>query len=232
MIRRFAAFERPEAERPWTSRAMNVQIDGMATSTTSGESLRRLGGVGAALEATLLCVGIFGLIVASPVLQPWLAVLFGINAGLDGMSMDALSVITAIDIVALALAAIAFAGFWPGPGKPHRIWMGLAILLPLAGIAVLLATGLWGRSGLMGGGLVLSVLLVGSRTFRPLGYLGAAANLLLLVADFSTTGARSALVASLVAIGYVLLVIWFAWIAWFLMSRTPTLIVSASGHRR
>ena len=107
---------------------MNVQIDRMATATVSGESLRRLGGVAAALEATLLCVGIVGLIVSSPVLQPWLAVLFGINAGLDGMSFDALSVVMAIDIVALTLAGIAFAGFWPGPGKPHRIWMGLAIL--------------------------------------------------------------------------------------------------------
>lgn len=201
---------------------MNVQIDRMATATVSGESLRRLGGVAAALEATLLCVGIFGLIVSSPVLQPWLAVLFGINAGLDGMSFDALSVVMAIDIVALALAGIAFAGFWPGPGKPHRIWMGLAILLPLAGIAVLLATGLSGRSGLMGGGLVFSVLLVGSRTFRPLGYLGAVANLLLLIGDFATSGASSAFVASLVAVGYVVLAIWFVWIAWFLMSRTSS----------
>lgn len=201
---------------------MNVQIDRMATATVSGESLRRLGGVAAALEATLLCVGIVGLIVSSPVLQPWLAVLFGINAGLDGMSFDALSVVMAIDIVALTLAGIAFAGFWPGPGKPHRIWMGLAILLPLAGIAVLLATGLWGRSGLMGGGLVLSILLIANRTFRPLGYLGVVANSLLLVGDFATTGARSALVASLVASGYMLLIVWFAWIAWFLMSRTSS----------
>jgi hypothetical protein len=136
--------------------------------------------------------------------------------------MDALSVITAVDIVALALAAVAFAGFWPGPGKPHRIWMGLAILLPLAGIAVLLATGLQGRSGLMGGGIVLSVLLIGGRPFRPLGYVGAMANLLLFVGDFATTGASAVLVASLVAVGYVLLVIWFAWIAWFLISRTST----------
>jgi hypothetical protein len=201
----------------------------MATTTISGESLRRLGGVGAALEAAVLCVGIVGLLVASPVLQPWLAVLFGINAALAGMSLDSLSVITAIDIVVLALAAIAFAGFWPGPGKPHRVWMGLAILLPLAGIAVLLATGLQGRSGLMGGGLVLSVLLIGSGTLRPLGYLGGVANLLLLVGDFATSGPRFVLVASLVAFDYMLLIVWFAWIAWFLMSRTSAGPVSRSG---
>jgi hypothetical protein len=201
----------------------------MATTTTASESLRRLGGIGAALEATVLGVGIVGLIVESPVLRPWLAVLFGINAALGGLSLEALSAINAIDIVVLALAAIVFAGFWPGPVKPHRAWMGLGILLPPAGIAVLLATGLQGRSGLMGGSLVLSVLLIGNRTFRPLGYLGGGATLLLLVGDFATSGARSAPVASLVAFGYMLLIAWFAWIAWFLMSRTSGGPVRRSG---
>jgi hypothetical protein len=37
----------------------------------------------------------------------------------------------------------------------------------------------------MGGGIVLSVLLIANRTVRPTGYLGGAANLLLLVGDFS-----------------------------------------------
>jgi hypothetical protein len=201
----------------------------MATTTISGESLQKLRGAGAALEATVLCVGIVCLFVASPVLKPWLAVLFGINAALAGMSLDSLSVINAIDIIVLALAAIAFAGFWPGPGKPHRVWMGLAILLPLAGIPVLLATGLQGRSGLMGGGLVLSVLLIGRGTLRPLGYLGGVTNLLLLGGDFATSGARSVLVASLVAFGYMLLIVWFAWIAWLLVSRTSSRPLPQSG---
>jgi len=101
--------------------------------------------------------------------------------------------------------------------------MGLASLLPLAGIAVLFATNLQGRSGLMGGGLVLSVLLLGDRTFRPLGYLGAVANLLLLAGDFATSGAGSPLVASLIAVGYVMLLVWFVWIAvWFLRPGTFT----------
>jgi hypothetical protein len=81
----------------------------------------------------------------------------------------------------------------------------------------------------MGGGIVLSVLLIANRTVRPTGYLGGAANLLLLVGDFSTSGARSALVASLVAFGYMLLIVWFGWIAWFLMSRTSTSAARWSG---
>jgi hypothetical protein len=160
-----------------------------------------------------LVVGIVGLIVGSPVRRPWLAVLFGINAALAEMSLDSLNVVNPIDIVVLVLAAIAFTGFWPGPGTPHRVLMGLAILLPLASIAVLLGTDLQARSGLIGGGLVLSFLMLGDRAFRPLGYLGAVANLFLLVGDFATSGARSTLVASLVGVGYVLLVSWSAWIA-------------------
>jgi hypothetical protein len=148
-------------------------------------------------------------------------VLFEINAQLGEMSLESLSGINPIDIVVLALAATTYAGFWPGPARPHKRWMGLAILLPLAGIALLFATNLQGRSGLMGGGLVLSVLLIGDRTLRPLGYLGAVANLLLLAGDFATSGAGSALVASLIAAGYVMLVVWFAAIAaWFLKPGT------------
>jgi hypothetical protein len=180
----------------------------MATSTIAGESLRRVAGVAAALEATALCVGTLGLINAWPILQPWLAVLLGINSGLHETTLDALDVVVAIDIVVLALAAVAFGGFWPGPGRPHKIWMGLS----LAGIAVLIATGVQGRSGLMGGGIVLSALLIANPTSRPTGYVGGAANLFLLIGDFFTSGTRSFLVASLIGVGYLLLIIWFAWI--------------------
>lgn len=113
------------------------------------------------------------------------------------MSFDALSDVNAIDILILALVAIAFAGFWPGQGKPHRARMGQAILLLIAGIAALLAQG---RFGLIGGGPVLAILLIGNRTSKALGSLGA--------------------VASLVAVGYMLLIVWFGWTVRFLLSTT------------
>ncbi len=122
----------------------------------------------------------------------------------------------------LLLTAVTFLGFWPGPGKPHKIWMGVAIALPLAGIAVLLATGLWGRSGLMGGGLVLSFLMLGDGAFRPLGFLGMAVNLLLLIGDFATVGPGVPLVAALVAVGYLLLLVWLVWIAGSLLNAKPS----------
>jgi hypothetical protein len=175
--------------------------------------LARTGGFAAALAAILLLIGVLGLVFGWQSLRPWLAALFGINAAVGGLSLASLRLVNPIDIALLALSCVAFLGFWPGPGKAHKVWMGLAILLPLAGIGVLLATGLWGRSGLMGGGLVLSVLMIGAPALRAAGFLGIAANLLLLVGDFATAGQPAPLVATLVAAGYVSLLAWLVWMA-------------------
>lgn len=175
--------------------------------------LMRAAGVGAVLVAALLLVGVVGLVTGRAELRPWLTVLFGINAAIGGLSLASLRVIDAIDIAVLALAGVTFIGFWPGPGREHKFWMSLAVFLPFAGIAVLLVTGLSGRSGLMGGGLVLSFLMIAHRRFGLLGYLGIAAHLLLLVGDFATVGTGSALIAGVIAVGYVLLIWWFLWLA-------------------
>jgi len=171
-----------------------------------------LGSVAALLAAALLVLGAWAVVVGRASLRNWLALLFGINSGLGG-ALITLRVINSVDVAILALGAVAFAGFWPGPARPHRVWLGLAIGLPVAGIGVLFATGLWGRSGLMGGGLVLSILMLGARELRPLGYVGIVANSLLLVGDFATAGTRSLLVAALVAVGYLALIVWFVWMS-------------------
>lgn len=180
--------------------------------------LSRLGGFAAIFVAAILLIGLVGFGSGVPSLLTWLTLLFAINAGLLGASLASLKVFNPLDVTVLVLTAAAFAGFWPGPGRPHKVWMGLAIALPLAGIALLFATGLAGRSGLMGGGLILSVLMLGDRRSRPLGYVGIAANLLLLVGDFGTVG-RSPIFAALVGAGYLLLILWFTWMAARLLTR-------------
>ena len=60
--------------------------------------------------------------------RPRLALLLGDHAALSGMSLDALNVVNAFDILVLVVA---------GPGRLHGGWIGLTILLSLAGIAVL-----------------------------------------------------------------------------------------------
>jgi hypothetical protein len=177
-----------------------------------------VGGVAAILVAVTLLVGIGGLATHRQGGRPWLTVLFGINAGRGDVSQDTLRAIQPIDVVLLGLSGVTYASFWPGPGADYGIWMILAIAQPLLGIAVLVATHLWGRSGLMGGGLVLSILMLLGEPWTTAGWLGATASLLLLVGDFGTTGRPRRPLALVLAVGYGLLVIWFGWIAALLLT--------------
>ena len=96
--------------------------------------------------------------------------------------------------------------------------MTLAIAQPLLGIPLLLATRMLGRSGLMGGALVLSILMLVDGTWTAAGWLGVTASLLLLIGDFGTTGRPSRPLAVLLAVGYAALVVWFGWIAVLLLA--------------
>lgn len=175
------------------------------------------GGVAAILAAVTLLVGIAGMVRRSHRGRPWLVVLFGINAGYGDVSPDTLRAVQPVDVLLLLLAGVTYIGFWPGPGASHAVWMSLAIAQPLLGIAILVATHLWGRSGLMGGALVLSILMVVDGTWTATGWLGVTASLLLLVGDLATTGRPSRLLAAVLAVGYGALVGWFGWVAALLL---------------
>jgi hypothetical protein len=176
------------------------------------------GSVAAILAATTLVAGIAGLVTRSRRGRPWLTVLFGINAGYGGVSSETLRAVQPVDVLLLLLAGATYAGFWPGPGANHVVWMTLAIAQPLLGIAILLATRLLGRSGLMGGALVLSILMLVDGTWTAAGWLGIAASLLLLVGDFGTTGRPRRLLAAVLAVGYGALIGWFGWVATLLLA--------------
>ena len=175
------------------------------------------GGVAAILAAVTLLVGVAGLVTRSQRARPWLAVLLGINAGYGDVYRDSLRTVQPLDVGLLLLATVSYAGFWPGPGAAHVAWMALAIAQPLLGIAVLFATRLWGRSGLMGGGIVLSILLLVDGTWVATGWLGLTANLLLLTGDLGTTDRPSRPLATILVAGYAGLATWFGWVAAFLL---------------
>ena len=177
-----------------------------------------VGGVAAALAAVVLLVGGAGMVVGAGRWRPWLAVLFGFNARYRVASRDELRGINAIDVALLVLAGSAYAGFWPGPGSSQVAWMTLAVAQPLLGIPVLMATRLSGRSGLMGGALVLSILMLVDGRWPVVAWLGVLASVLLLVGDFGTTARPSRLLAVVLAAGYAVLVVWFACLAWLLLS--------------
>lgn len=166
-------------------------------------------GVAALLVAVTLVVGVAALATRRPGGRPWLALLFGVSAGYGDVSAETLRAVRPVDVALLLLAGVAYAGYWPGPGADHELWMTLAVGQPLLGIVILVATGLWGRSGLMGGSLVLSILIVVDGTDAVTGWLGVAASALLLVGDFGTTGRPFRPLALCLALGYGALVVWF-----------------------
>jgi hypothetical protein len=177
-----------------------------------------IGGAAAIAEAATLLVGIVALAKRNDRARPWLAVLFGINSGYGGVSRDTLRGSPPVDLLMLLFAGATYAGFWPGPGPSHVVLMCLAIAQPLLGILLLIATRLVGRSGLMGGALVLSLLMLVGGTSAAAGGLGVTASLLLLVGDFGTSGRPSRMLAAFVLVGYAALIAWFVWLAVLLLA--------------
>ena len=191
--------------------------------------LSRLGAVAAVAAAVVLLAGLAGLVVSSPDLglRNWLVVLFQINSGIGRFPAEPLRVLNPVDVAALVLVGLAFLGLWPGPNAAHRVWMGVAVALPLAGIAVLLVTGQAGRSSVMASGLVVAILMLMGRGTRRLGVAGILANALLLAGDFATGDSPVPVVAVLVATGYLLLVAWFLLIAARLLGGSPRRSIAA-----
>lgn len=175
------------------------------------------GGAAIAAAVTLL-LGLAALTRHQDRLRPWLAVLLGINAGYGDVSMETLRGRRPVDVLLLLLGGAAYSGFWPGPGAPHVVWMWLAIGQPVLGVVLLLLTRYVGRSGLLGGGLVLSVLMLVDDTDVAAGVLGLVAGLLLLVGDVLTRGRPSRTLAAVLLCGYAALVVWFLWIAAVLLA--------------
>jgi hypothetical protein len=174
--------------------------------------LRRVGGVSAIatcfimlLGAAALALGLRGL-----GLRPWLLVMFQMNAGIGSLPADPLRVFNPLDVIMLVLTGLTILGTWSIISRSSRVWFPISVVLPFAGIAVLITTHLAGRSAVMGAGIVVAVFLTRTSDLKGLGYLGMCANGLLLVGDFATGDARAPLVAAIMAIGYVLLIAWFA----------------------
>lgn len=168
-----------------------------------------LGGVSAFLIALTLLASLVSIPFALPAARSWLVVLFVFNAGLGGLPAEPLRLLNALDFAILVLAGLAFLGLWSALTKRQRIWLGIAVGMSFAGIAVLLITHLAGRSALMGSGFIVSVLMVLHRTFRRLGVLGVFANGVLFAGDLATGTSPSAVAAGLVGVGYLLVLAWF-----------------------
>lgn len=174
-------------------------------------ALRRVGADAAFVAAALLVVGAFGLVVRAPGLglRNWLVVFFQLSSGVGQLPDDPLRLLNPLDIAILVAVGIAYLGLWPGPVRPHPLWMVVATALPFAGIVVFLVSGQAGRSAVMAGGIVVAILFAVGRAWL-LAALGIVANGALLAADFAIRDVVQPPVAVLIAVGYLLLVAWFA----------------------
>lgn len=128
-----------------------------------------VGSIAAIVAAAILLAGLGGMAGCSHRARPWLVVLFEINSRRHDVSRETLRGVEPVDVLLLVMAGAAYTGFWPGPGASHVVWMTLAIAQPLLGIPLLLGTRLLGRSGLMGGALVLSILMLVDGTWTATG---------------------------------------------------------------
>lgn len=199
---------------------------GISTITESSVSPHKwlyvVAGLAALILGLLLLMGMVSLI--ADLLQPdalpawllmfqdnWLILLFKLNAGFAGVGFDQLVGLNKLDMAILAFVAVMFLGLYTVLRRTSRTWSFIAAVMPFLGMAVFSITKIAGRSGVMGAGLIISLVMWRSKTFaRVIAIIGLLACALLLVGDFGTASdSKSILISSLVGFGYLLLMVWF-----------------------
>lgn len=209
---------------------MREEMPNQATRLKEADSrwswLYKISGAAALLAGVLLLMGMINLIIA--VLQPgtingwlspfednWLIVIFRVHAGFSGAHIGLLHGLDFLDIVILALVGTIYLGLYAALKRTSRIWSIIAAIQPFLGIVLFVATKTAGRSGVMGAGLVSSLVMLWSRTFsKATAYIGILASVLLLAGDLSAgVIPPSTVVATFFGVGYVLLTTWFFLVA-------------------
>jgi hypothetical protein len=209
-------------------------VDRASSAETKEPGLTRLYKISAAaalLNGILFLIALISLV--SAVLQPaaqngwifplqnnWLVVLFKLNAGYEAVQFNLLQKLNNIDIVILALVGITYLGLYPALRGASKIWRIIALVQPFLGILLFIATKNAGRSAVMGATLVMALVMLGSKIFdKRLAVLGIVASVLLLAGDFGTTpGVHSNMLAIFIAVGYVLMMIWYFIIGYRLLN--------------
>jgi hypothetical protein len=183
--------------------------------------LMRVGAIAAALIAVLHVLGLVGLISNHESIgtRNWLVVMYQMNSNPGSLPSDPMRILNLLDVAILVLVGLAFLGLWPVLIPAHRTWTGIAIALPFIGILLLVGTGHWGRTAVMASGLIVAVLMFVTRSGRWLAVIGLLANTLLLAGDLATAGVAAAVVATLLGIGYLLLLAWYLLLSVSLLKR-------------
>jgi hypothetical protein len=201
---------------------MTKQVTNTATVDSRWSWLYKIGGAAALITGILFLTAAINLIIT--ILQPntasswlslfqnnWLVTILKLHAGFSGVHIDMLHLLDFLDIAILAFVSTMYLGVYTSLRKTSKIWSIVAVIQPFLGIVLFIATKTAGRSGVMGAGLVISLVMLRSNIFkRGTAYLGILASVLLLVGDFSAGVIPPlTIIAILFGIGYVLFIIWF-----------------------
>lgn len=140
----------------------------------------------------------------------WLSILFQFNANIASASANLLA-LNLLDSAILILAGLLLLSLYAALRETSRVWAIVAMIQSFLGLVLFLVTKMAGRSAVLGATLVISIVMLGSHRFsKETAFVGILAGGCLLTGDmFTSFEAPSTLLASLLAIGYVLLVSWF-----------------------
>jgi hypothetical protein len=212
------------------------QVSSIETTDSASKPLYKVAGAASLTAGVLLLIAMISLITAglhpgttnswlSPFQDNWLIVIFKLHAGFRGVQIDLLHILDFLDIAILALVGTMYLGLYVVLRRTSKIWSIAAAIQPFLGIVLFIATKTAGRSGVMGAGLVISLVMLRSNIFKKVtAYLGILASVLLLVGDFSAGVIPPlTIVATFFGIGYVLFSTWF-----FLVARRLFQLGSAS----
>jgi len=202
------------------NRVVNFEI-----ADTRWDWLYKLGGLGALIAGALFLIPIIEITITG--FQPgtinrwlslfqnnWLVVIFKLHAGFKEVQPGLLYILNSLDIALMALIGMMYFGLYAALRGTSKVWPMVALIQPFLGIVIFVITKSAGRSGVMGAGLVISMVMLRSDIFnKVIAFMGLLSSILLLAGDISVGISHSYIFASLTAIGYMLLTTWFFLIA-------------------
>lgn len=147
----------------------------------------------------------------APAANNWLITIMKLHAGLLSPTPDPLFGFNFLDFIILFLVNEVVFGLSFPLLKMKRWWVILAMLQPLIGMVLFITTQQAGRSSVMGGIFVLTLVQLPALTDldRSTSWLGILGSLLLFLGDITTGIFSSISMAYLTATGYLLLTAWF-----------------------
>jgi hypothetical protein len=150
----------------------------------------------------------------SPFLRNWLLLVFMLLAGTPGYSPSLLAVVNPVDLAVLFLTSATGFAVALSLAKARRTVSFVAALLPLAGIALIAATGTAGRSSIMLAVPILSLCLAKTASWKAAGtVIGVGAGVFLFLGDVFLGVFSSIFITLLFGAGYLALVAWFGLVA-------------------